>query len=281
MNDLNFTAIDFETANGLRNSICQIGICRVENGIIVYAESFLIQPPKNEYSHWNVGVHCISPDITQNKPLFPEIWNEIRHYFEGQLIVAHNAVFDIDCLKQTLEYYKLDSLNVNCDCTYQMSGLSLIDLAESLYITVLPHHDALNDAQMCAEAYIKLKNGQKPDSQKITKKEAKSPFEGHERLCGNVLKPELENADSNSPFYNKKVVFTGVLSNFGREEAAEVVKKMGADIDTCISRKTDLVIIGTGAGPSKLKKIAEYNNAGSNIKMIYDPEFLKLINHGQ
>lgn len=278
MNNLNFTAIDFETANNFRHSICQIGICRVENGVTVFSGSFLVQPPENEYSHWNIGIHGISPDRTQDKPFFSEIWNEIRLHFDNQLIIAHNAAFDLDCLFKTLEYYKLDFPDVKSECTYKISGLKLIDLAEALDITLMSHHDALNDSLMCAESYIRLKNGQKPDLQKITEKAPKTIFAGHERISGNVLRPDLENADSSSPFYNKKIVFTGILDKIGREEAAEIVKKMGADIDTTISKKTDFVIVGIGAGPSKLKKISEYNHAGSNIKMVYEVEFLEIVN---
>lgn len=276
---MNFTAIDFETANNTRHSICQIGICRVENGVLVYKQSLLVQPPKNDYSHCNIAIHGISPDLTQNKPFFPEVWNDIKHHFHDQLIVAHNTDFDLDCLSKTLEYYSIEFPNIESECTYKISGLNLIDLAESLDVEVLSHHDALNDVLMCLNSYMKLKHGLKPDLQKITEKEAKSIFSGHEKLSGNVLKPNLENADISSPFYSKKIVFTGVLDKIGREEAAEIVKNMGADIDTGITKKTHFVIVGTGAGPSKLKKINEYNELGSNIKMIYETEFLEIIKH--
>ena len=44
-----FTAIDFETANGYGYAICQIGLVRIENGIIVNEISILVQPPDNFY----------------------------------------------------------------------------------------------------------------------------------------------------------------------------------------------------------------------------------------
>lgn len=277
MNNLSFTAIDFETSNNARNSICQIGICKVEKGKAVFADQFLVQPPGNEYSHWNVAIHGISADATEDKPLFPELWNDVKQYFENQLIVAHNSDFDIDCLIQTLEFYDLQLPRFKVECTYKISGLNLIDLAESLDIEIMPHHNALYDAIMCAESYVKLISGQHPDLNKITKKEPKPLFEGHEQLHGSVLKPDLEHADPDSPFFNKKVVFTGVLDSMKREEAAEIVKKMGADIDTSVTKRTDFVIVGTGAGPAKLKKIRDYNNSGSKIKMIHEKEFLELI----
>ena len=43
----NFTAIDFETAQGYRWSICQVGLIRVENGIIINELNLLVQPPNN------------------------------------------------------------------------------------------------------------------------------------------------------------------------------------------------------------------------------------------
>jgi DNA polymerase III subunit epsilon len=52
---------------------------------------------------------------------------------------------------------------------------------------------------------------------------------------------------------------------------------MGADIDTGVNKRTNFVIVGQGAGPSKLKKIDELNDSGSNIKIIKEDEFLSMI----
>lgn len=278
MNELNFTAVDFETANNSRASICQVGIVRVENGKIVFKESYLVQPPGNEYSSWNVCIHGISMDQTENAPFFPDIWKFIKHYLENELIVAHNAAFDISCLKQTLQFYNLPVPLFTIECTYILTGLNLVDLCESLGLESGTHHYALDDALACANAYIALSTGAEPNRNLITQKEKKGIFDGHERLKGDVLKPELEKADTNSPFYGKKIVFTGVLTSITREEAGRKTKEMGADIDTGISKKTDFVIVGTGAGPSKLKKIEDYNKLGSMIKILKEKEFLELIN---
>lgn len=91
------------------------------------------------------------------------------------------------------------------------------------------------------------------------------------------MEQDLEHAAPSSPFYDKKVVFTGVLESISRSEAAEIVKAMGADINNSISSLTDYVIVGMNAGPSKLKKIENYNTKGANIQIIHEPEFLELI----
>ena len=49
----NFVAIDVETAQGKRWSICQIGLAIVENGKITETVTEFVQPPNNEYSVWN------------------------------------------------------------------------------------------------------------------------------------------------------------------------------------------------------------------------------------
>ncbi len=44
-----FTAIDFETAHTQKWSICQVGLVRVESGIVSEKISLLVQPPNNFY----------------------------------------------------------------------------------------------------------------------------------------------------------------------------------------------------------------------------------------
>jgi DNA polymerase III subunit epsilon len=78
-------------------------------------------------------------------------------------------------------------------------------------------------------------------------------------------------------FYNKKVVFTGVLDGKSRDEAAKIVRTKGADIDSGIICKTHFVIVGSGAGPMKLKKIEQYNAEGAGIMIIGQKEFLEMI----
>jgi len=104
MNTLNFTALDFETATPEHNSICQVGLVVVKNGIITRKFSSLIQPPKNEYLYYNIKVHGIESFMTITEPTFAEIWPEISKYIENQHIVCHNTDFDLLNLEKALEY---------------------------------------------------------------------------------------------------------------------------------------------------------------------------------
>lgn len=277
---MNFVAIDVETAIGKRWSICQIGLAIVENGEITRTFSKLVQPPQNEYAIGNINVHGITPDVTANAPVFPEVWDEIYPLLEGKRLVAHNASFDINCLYQALEFYNRPIPVMECDCTYSRTGYKLTEICEAYEIDLSNHHDATCDAVACAKVYMNLLQGINPDFSKIRPRSEKSNNffepEGHEHLCGDVLKPDLEHADCNSPFYSKKVVFTGVLNSIDRKEAADLVKKLGADIDTSITKRTNFVITGSAPGPSKMQKIEQLNEQGCDIKLIFEEEFLRI-----
>lgn len=79
-------------------------------------------------------------------------------------------------------------------------------------------------------------------------------------------------------FYKKKVVFTGILEKFpDRDEIASILRQYGADVNGSISKKTDIVIKGAGAGPSKMKKIQELQEQGCSIRVIEEPEFIEIL----
>jgi DNA polymerase III subunit epsilon len=277
MDNLTFNAFDTETATSHSASICQIGFVVVRKGQITSEKSYLIQPPGNEYDARHSCIHGIDSLRTKDKPLFPQVWKNIKDEFISSLLVAHNVSFDINILNSSLAYYNLPRPQFNCDCTFQLSGLKLKSLAESLGIVMTKHHDALSDAKACAQAYLFLKQGLKPNQSLINEHENSNPFAGHEKLTGNILKPDLNVENIFNPFYSKKVVFTGILQTMTRDEAAKRVKDLGADIDTGVNKRTDFVIVGQGAGPSKLKKIEDLNSSGFKIRIITEDDFLDMI----
>jgi DNA polymerase III subunit epsilon len=148
-----FTAIDFETAHGKRYSICQVGLVRVENGIVTKKLSILVQPPDNFYWDRFIEIHGITPEQTANAPTFDKIWNQVEPFIRNMNLVAHNGFsFDFPCLNQTLEYYGITPPNYEGHCTYRIFGENLASLCKKHKIP-LNHHDALSDALACAELF--------------------------------------------------------------------------------------------------------------------------------
>ncbi|MBR08794.1 MAG: exonuclease [Rickettsiales bacterium] len=126
-----FTAIDFETSQGKRWSICQIGLVRIESGITKDSLSLLIQPPANYYWSSFTDIHGIGAEQTVDAPTFDMVWPQIAPFINGQNVVAHNGfAFDFPVLNQTLEYYGMEKPDFTGHCTYKIFKNNLAGLCQ-------------------------------------------------------------------------------------------------------------------------------------------------------
>lgn len=95
-----------------------------------------------------------------------------------------------------------------------------------------------------------------------------------ERLKDHGILMKLnERKSEGNAFKGHNVVLTGKLSNIGRREAGEIIKALGGNLQSTVTKTTTLVIVGENAG-SKLEKARE-----KGIKMINENDFLKIINN--
>ena len=164
MKQMNFTAIDFETANAKRTSACSIGLVKVENGVIVAEKSFLIKPQPNFFYASFIDIHHITQAMVKDAPLFGELWPDIREMIEDtELLVAHNASFDMSVLRACLELEMIRSYLPPHLCTVRLSKQHLPFLYNHKLNTVceyfdieLDHHEALSDARGCANILLRL-----------------------------------------------------------------------------------------------------------------------------
>jgi DNA polymerase-3 subunit epsilon len=274
MGAINLIGFDVETSTKHNNSICQIAIAEIHNGVPKVVFETLVKPPGNEFALELSGIHGIYPEDTESSPTFDQVWPEIQPYFDG-IVVAHNAPFDVTKLSGTLEYYGLDLPNLNSVCTYELTGLRL-PLACSAYgIELLHHHNAASDALACLSIYYKHILGHKPVLDSLKNKVESGPFFAYKQVESTLLKP-ISDAPDNY-LKGKKVVFTGDLQSLSRNEAAKAAQSLGADVNTSISKNTRIVVLGRGAGPKKLEKINELQGQGNQIETIDESRFLEII----
>lgn len=282
MNKLSFTALDIETADSSNHFICQIGLVKVVNGIISEKYMSLVKPPNNFYSYHNIQIHGINPEMTEESPSFYDVWPRIIHLIEGQLVVCHNASFDIQKLENTLNYYCIELPDFDIACTYKIYGENLIDCCASFSIDIGNHHDALADAEACALLYLISLQNENPSIKLIQEEKANSKSSSYfsqKQITKDDLVPDFENCCKSNPFYMKKIVLTGDLNFISRKDIAHELKIRGADVNTSISKKTDIVIIGDSPGPVKLQKIEELKQMGYFIQLIFEEELLSCLNN--
>jgi DNA ligase (NAD+) len=92
-----------------------------------------------------------------------------------------------------------------------------------------------------------------------------------ERLAKEVNIREAEKPRSDSAVAGKTVVFTGTLERMTRDEAKASAERLGAKVSGSVSKKTDYVVAGPGAG----SKLADAKKLG--VKVLTEDEWIKLI----
>jgi len=92
-----------------------------------------------------------------------------------------------------------------------------------------------------------------------------------ENLAAQVRIREAERPRTDSAVAGKTVVFTGTLEKMTRDEAKASAERFGAKVSGSVSKKTDYLVAGPGAG----SKLAEANKLG--VKVLTEDEWVKLI----
>ncbi|NJP36613.1 3'-5' exonuclease [Alkalicoccus luteus] len=159
---MNFTAIDFETASTEQGSACAIGLVKVENSEITEEVYSLIRPYTPYFDPKCVRVHGITWEDVKREPTFHELWPEIEPLIQHQLLIAHNASFDMKVLRSALQVWGLSGPSASYNCSVQVSRKTwpefynhkLSTVAHELSID-LNHHHALDDARAAAAIIIK------------------------------------------------------------------------------------------------------------------------------
>jgi exonuclease len=153
-----FAAIDFETANFERCSVCSVGVVVVRGGELVDSFYSLIQPEPNYYTYRCTAVHGLICCDTDDAPVFSEVWKQVVPHIQGLPLVAHNSSFDEGCLRAVFKVYGMDYPEYQFYDTLRAARRAYPELPNHQLHTVARvcgyelknHHHALADAEACA-----------------------------------------------------------------------------------------------------------------------------------
>jgi DNA polymerase-3 subunit epsilon len=288
---LNFVALDVETANADMASICQIGIAKYIDGVLVEEWSSLIDP-EDYFDFVNVSIHGINEEDVVGSPTFPEVVNTLGRFLNNTICVSHTH-FDRVSIGRALAKYGLkeietvwlDSARVARrtweDCAW--GGYGLASLCEKIGYK-FKHHDALEDAKASSQVLLAAIKTSGLDIDTWLKR-IKQPIDPANSSSGSAVHRD---GNPEGELYGEVVVFTGALE-IPRREAADLAASIGCSVAPGVTKKTSLLVVGDQdisklAGKeksSKHLKAEQLISKGQQIRIIKESDFKELVNHAQ
>ncbi len=315
--NMEFIALDFETANSRRESACSIGLAKFNGNELVETFYSLLKPPApfEHFDAFNVSIHGIDSNDVADAPTLGELWAEIEAFIGDLPVVAHNAGFDMSVLRRQLDHENVSFGPISFACTLVLSRymlrlpvLKLPYVVESLGLEFGSHHNALDDAVGSGMIFAELMaqaGGQEPlfEETKVNwglvesgrylgslrKSSTKAGIFVHhtsDEIEEMRAKQNLGPIDDSAPLYGKTVAFTFELKSYGRKDARLAVEIEGGSWVDKPNKSTDYLVIGEmdlrklkpGATLSdKMQKAFDLKAKGSSIEILDEAAFLELL----
>lgn len=278
-----FAVVDVETANRSMASICAIAVAQVRGGVIADTFSWLVQPPAGHdtFDRRNVSIHGISASrVAYEGHPWATVIHDVISVIGTDVVVAHNASFDSAAINAAASACGLpapalvfaDSLELARDVMPHLPNHKLPTVAQACGVVQRRHHDAADDARVCAEITAFLLAGAAQT----------------ETLPELSITPEAERnrADPSHPLFGKSIVITGDLATMSKHEAEDGIIATGGQLRGSVTKTTDYLVEGvrTGLeaspdGSKKRLRALELQAAGHHIQLI-DEAHLQALLHG-
>ena len=301
-----YVALDVETANSFRGSICSIGLVKFQNGKVVDSFYSLINP-EEDFDYRNINIHGITQKDILNSPIFPEIRQRIIDFIGTNIVVSHFAQFDIGALKDAYLKYNLDFDDVKFVCSYRLAKIALPGLINYKLKTLtkelnikLEHHNALSDAKASGLilGYLLSANSYSDIDEFLynyhyNKTGLHGQYGFNRQLKGDyksnlIYQPTDEEKALMNPdhyFYGLYFCFTGKLERMTRKEAITMVALTGGIPEKNVTKNTNILVVGEqdwrvvgkSGLSSKMKKAQSLLENGQNIEIMTEDDFIKML----
>ena len=312
---MKFAALDFETATSSRNSACALGAVFFEvdeyERVWRFGDLFyeLIQPPGNIFDFWNVGIHGITPEMTEDADSFDVVWRRFENLLEDHVLLAHNAAFDMSVARNSGDFHSFQMSGFRYLCTYRMAKAAfptlfsyrLDVLSEHFGLDLEEHHHAGWDALASAQLAAKICEATDvldpvAASEKLgfrlgqIEGNSYSPFSGSEGISARSgesirfrdLVPSGK-VDESHPAFGLTFAFTGTLASMSRKDAAQMVTDCGGIAHSSPGKKTNFLVVGVtdftkvrDGMSGKMKKALDLADSGTGIEIIDEAAFLQM-----
>ncbi len=285
-----FVAIDFETLYPQRVSACSVGMVKYIDGEITDRYYSLICPPfdyPGKCGNVLTWVHGLTVDMVKDAKTFGELLPEMESFVDGLPLVAHNACVERACIRDASAYYgvetALDSENIYDTLPLSRQAESKLGISENgpgshqldtvckrFGISGNNHHNALADAEMSGNLMVVFQKILAEDEVVDVVETTSIPPRQKYNPEDLVQRKDLECVADN-PFKNQVIVLTG-FAKADSQEYAHKLNELGAIIKDGVTKKTNILITGYNAGPSKMQKAQE---VGATI--MSEEEFKEII----
>ena len=313
---MNFIAIDFETAQPHIDP-CEVGITIVREGQVKESRSWRIKPIcYPDFHPATQRVHKIMADDVADSPTFDRLWPEIKHHFyEQQLIFAHNINFDRRVLLETLDYYKIEQPDFNGICSLEFVKFFFPCLPKYTLETIcrllgieLNFHKAGDDSLAVAQMMLRILSALEINANDefvsyFNDQDAFTQDKKQNRNTGNsnyfqrgkpakstdseqLVKYKGKKPDPESRFFGKLVVFACCTEPM-YENYQEVIEAIGGTFRRAgVTKKTDFLVISDdyfsdlcdeSKQTGKMRMAIKYKSQGVPIEIISTSEFLSEI----
>lgn len=309
--EMDFVAIDFETANAFRGSPCAVAMVRYRAGAPTETLHTLMRPPHrhDSFDPWNMSVHGITPEDVSSAPRFVDFLPKMLEFLGSDVLVAHNAGFDVSVLRHATEASGVEWPSLRYACTLVMSrrtldlpSYSLPWVAEELGVEVRNHHDPVDDALAAGNVLLALaeRTGSSSIAGLLDSTRTSLGFVrpdgwkgstaiSERSTSGNTSKPHFpgpnESADTNHPLFGRRIVLTGRLGSMTRQEAWDALARIGGIAQPGINKSTDVLVVGpdlyqgdvleSDAMTGKMAKAARMREKGAAIEIMSEDEFVR------
>jgi DNA polymerase-3 subunit epsilon len=303
---LDYVAIDFETANAYRGSPCAVGLVRVRGGLPVAEQRWLMRPPEqvDYFDGYNTWIHGITRDMVAGEPRWQHVLPNIIDFIGGDVVVAHNAGFDIGVIRYACAADNVAWPDMRFLCTMVLARRALTlpsyrlpFVLETLGGLIDDHHDPLADARAVVEVISGLAACRCVDSLDALASSvgvcigrmSSDTYRGSVSLSvgSGLVRPALNpDADPDGYLYGRVVVFTGQLMSMTRRVAWDECARVGATPDSDTTRRTNVLVIGDinpavlrpGSNVTgKTRRAFELQAGGQAIEVMRERDFVRCL----